>query len=81
MSIVAGTKKCNAKCPFCISKMTPNNGINNVEPEVNWRNFRQPKRKPTIFKEYGLPIFHFIFTNFPVFHYCYCLLLTLKTKR
>jgi len=41
MSIVAGTRVCNARCPFCISKMTPVNGIGFKEPEINIRNFRK----------------------------------------
>jgi len=39
-SIVAGSEACNAQCPFCVSKMTPENGLGMKEPEVNWRNFR-----------------------------------------
>jgi molybdenum cofactor biosynthesis enzyme MoaA len=39
-SILAGSEVCNARCPFCISKMTPPLGIEPKEPEVNWRNFR-----------------------------------------
>lgn len=39
LSIVAGTAICNARCPFCISKMTPKQGVDIKEPEVNWRNF------------------------------------------
>lgn len=39
-SIVAGSEACNARCPFCISKMTPPVGVTLDEPEVNWRNFR-----------------------------------------
>lgn len=39
-SILAGSEVCNAKCPFCVSKMTPTLGLNLKEPEVNWRNFR-----------------------------------------
>jgi molybdenum cofactor biosynthesis enzyme MoaA len=38
-SILAGSTACNAKCPFCISKMTPKEGVTLKEPEVNWRNF------------------------------------------
>lgn len=37
-SIVAGTLECNAHCPFCIAKMTPTNGIQPFEREINWRN-------------------------------------------
>jgi pyruvate-formate lyase-activating enzyme len=39
-SILAGSEACNARCPFCISKMTPPLGVELKEPEVNWRNFR-----------------------------------------
>ncbi|MFC1743043.1 radical SAM protein [Candidatus Riflebacteria bacterium] len=38
-SIIAGSAACNAKCPFCISKMTPAQGVELKLPEVNWRNF------------------------------------------
>lgn len=41
-SIIAGSEACNARCPFCISKMTPSCGLDELkEPEVNWRNFRK----------------------------------------
>src|SRR4030043_452093 len=40
-SIVAGSEACNARCPYCISKMTPKQGIELEEPQVNWRNFRK----------------------------------------
>lgn len=39
LSIVAGTSACNARCPFCISKMTPKQGICPQLEPVNWRNF------------------------------------------
>ncbi len=39
-SIIAGSEACNARCPFCVSKMTPSNGMTSKEPEVNWRNFK-----------------------------------------
>jgi len=38
-SILTGSEACNARCPFCISKMTPPLGVQLKEPEVNWRNF------------------------------------------
>ena len=38
-SILAGSEACNARCPFCVSKMTPPLGMEPKEPEVNWRNF------------------------------------------
>lgn len=40
-SIIAGSEACNARCPFCVSKMTPSCGLNELkEPYVNWRNFK-----------------------------------------
>ncbi|KKU50566.1 MAG: hypothetical protein A3A28_03895 [Candidatus Sungbacteria bacterium RIFCSPLOWO2_01_FULL_47_32] len=39
-SILAGSEACNARCPFCISKMTPPLGVDLPEPNVNWRNFK-----------------------------------------
>ena len=38
MSIVVGTTACNASCPFCVSKTTPEQGI---VPQVNIRNFEK----------------------------------------
>ncbi len=40
-SILTGSEACNARCPFCVSKMTPPHGIELKEPQVNWRNFRK----------------------------------------
>lgn len=41
-SIIAGSEACNARCPFCVSKMTPSCGVDELkEPEVNWRNFHK----------------------------------------
>jgi len=42
-SVVAGTAACNAKCPFCISKMTGKE-LGYKEPKVNWRNFKKACR-------------------------------------
>ena len=42
-SIVVGSRACNARCPFCISKMTPNQEPLAPKP-VNWRNFRIASR-------------------------------------
>lgn len=44
LSIVAGTMSCNARCPFCISKMTPKNGVNLKLSKINWRNFEKSCR-------------------------------------
>lgn len=35
-----GSKACNASCPYCVSKMTPGQGIDLKVPEINWRNFK-----------------------------------------
>jgi len=40
-SILAGTATCNAKCPYCISKMTGIKEFGFKEPEINWRNFER----------------------------------------
>jgi molybdenum cofactor biosynthesis enzyme MoaA len=41
LSIVAGSEACNARCPFCVSKMTVSHGLGVKEPDVSWRNFRK----------------------------------------
>jgi molybdenum cofactor biosynthesis enzyme MoaA len=41
LSVIAGSKACNARCPFCVAKMTPSQGITLEQPEVNWRNLRK----------------------------------------
>jgi MoaA/NifB/PqqE/SkfB family radical SAM enzyme len=41
LSVVTGSTACQAKCPFCVSKMTPANGMTTKPPEVNWRNFHK----------------------------------------
>lgn len=38
---IVGTLACDAKCPYCVSKMTPLNGIGYRAQDVNWRNFRK----------------------------------------
>jgi len=40
-SIVIGGRACNASCPYCVSKMTPYQGVGlQTETEkINWRNF------------------------------------------
>ena len=44
LSIVAGSTECNARCPFCVSKMTCSNGVKSGQPDVNWRNFHKACR-------------------------------------
>ena len=41
LSILVGTKVCNARCQFCISKMTPSNGIENRVLEIDRDKFRK----------------------------------------
>lgn len=43
-SIIAGSAACNAKCPYCVSKMTGVKEIGLKEPKVNWRNFEKACR-------------------------------------
>ena len=43
LSIVAGSRVCNAGCPFCVSRMTGLE-LEAKEPEVNWRNFHKACR-------------------------------------
>lgn len=38
-SVLVGSAACNARCRYCVSKMTPLQGISKELPEVNWRNF------------------------------------------
>lgn len=39
-SVVVGGKKCNASCPYCVSKMTGDDGLCDAE-EINKRNFHK----------------------------------------
>lgn len=43
-SILAGTTVCNARCPFCVSQMTPTNGMKSKPITINWRNFHKSAR-------------------------------------
>jgi len=38
LSILVGSKACNARCPFCVSKMTHSGNMDNKPPKINWRN-------------------------------------------
>ncbi|MBU0666836.1 MAG: radical SAM protein [Nanoarchaeota archaeon] len=38
-SVLAGSTECNAQCPYCVSKMTPKEGLEKKLSEPNWRNF------------------------------------------
>lgn len=38
-TVLVGSKVCNANCPYCVSKMTPEQGVNKRLPKLNWRNF------------------------------------------
>lgn len=38
-TIVAGSEACNAVCPYCVSRMTPDYDLDEKLPAVNWRNF------------------------------------------
>ncbi|MBI3633960.1 MAG: radical SAM protein [Candidatus Vogelbacteria bacterium] len=41
LSIVTGTAACNARCPFCVSKMTAPNGVELKPQSIDWRSFRK----------------------------------------
>jgi molybdenum cofactor biosynthesis enzyme MoaA len=43
-TIVAGTSACNASCPYCISKMTPRQGVGYKLEKTNWLNFKKACR-------------------------------------
>jgi molybdenum cofactor biosynthesis enzyme MoaA len=38
-SLIAGSESCNARCPFCVSKMTPNRGITQNVQSIDWNRF------------------------------------------
>ena len=38
-TVLVGSKACNASCPYCVSKMTPEQGVSKRLPKPNWRNF------------------------------------------
>ncbi len=40
-SIIAGSEACNARCPYCVSKMTPTGGLDYKLQDINWRNFEK----------------------------------------
>ena len=44
LSIICGTRACNARCPYCVSKMTPSQGVGLEDYEPNWRNFEIANR-------------------------------------
>lgn len=39
LSIITGSTACNARCPFCVSKMTHTGDMNAKPNKPNWRNF------------------------------------------
>ena len=43
-NIIVGSTACNARCPFCVSKMTAPNGIQLGNPIINWPNFHKACR-------------------------------------
>lgn len=38
-SIVVGTESCNARCPFCVARMTSNEGVDKKPQPIHIRNF------------------------------------------
>jgi len=41
LSVVVGTKSCQARCPYCVSKTTPSYDLPNEPNEPNWPNFKK----------------------------------------
>ncbi len=41
LSVIAGSTACNARCPFCVSKMTPECGVELKRSRFNLRNFEK----------------------------------------
>jgi molybdenum cofactor biosynthesis enzyme MoaA len=41
MSILVGSAACNARCPFCVSAMTPANGVTPKYEPINYKNWNQ----------------------------------------
>jgi len=41
LSIVVGGNKCNAHCPYCVSKMTGKSECEDSVKDINWRNFHK----------------------------------------
>jgi len=39
LSLVAGTKVCNASCPFCVSSMTPDADLKKKIEPIDFQNF------------------------------------------
>jgi molybdenum cofactor biosynthesis enzyme MoaA len=46
LSMIVGDTRCNAKCPFCVSKMTPKQGVDSSN--FNWRNLHKALRMAQI---------------------------------
>lgn len=41
LSVVVGSAACNARCPFCVSRMTIPNGVELRPTPIDWRNWEQ----------------------------------------
>lgn len=41
LTLVAGNEVCNARCPFCISRMTPLRGVSKKKPQTDIRNLEK----------------------------------------
>lgn len=39
-SVLVGNTSCNGRCPYCVAKMTPLQGMSQKLPEINERNFK-----------------------------------------
>ena len=43
-SVVVGSLACNARCPFCVARMTPTFGLSNKKSEIDWVAFERACR-------------------------------------
>jgi len=46
-SLIAGSRACDGRCPFCISKMTPNQGMNTKADNIDWNRFKRASQYAT----------------------------------
>lgn len=44
LSIITGTQVCQAECPFCVSKLTCKNYVDNKPTPIDYRNFKKTLR-------------------------------------
>ncbi len=53
-SIVTGTTACDGCCPYCVSKMTPTQGVGAVPTEIDWKIWRNFEKACQFAKDSGV---------------------------